>query len=92
MWWLPVHTVVEAKESSSIEDWLESIKKAFSYMRAILRRQRDRRFVIGLVLCGDQLTVWLCDRSGLIGTAEPIHIHEVWEFYSSGAFVVQIPF
>ncbi|EIN05074.1 hypothetical protein PUNSTDRAFT_137758 [Punctularia strigosozonata HHB-11173 SS5] len=45
------------------------------YMRLVLGEQLDRRFVLGLLLCGRKLLVWLCDRSGLIGTEDPIDIH-----------------
>ena len=47
------------------------------YMHQVLSNQLDRRFVFGMLLCGEQLSLWFYDKSGLIGTLDPIHIHEV---------------
>ena len=77
MWWLQLHSILEVKRGSGVEDMLQALKQLRCYMRRLFSEQIDRRFIIGLILCDDKLTVWLCDRSGLIGTAEPIDIHEV---------------
>jgi hypothetical protein len=78
VWWLHVHTCIEVKAKPSNEKELHNhIIQLCSYMRQMFREQLDRRFVVGLLLCGSELTMWLCDRSGLIGTVRPIDIHEV---------------
>ena len=81
VWWLQVHTVVEVKvaETPHLEDLNNAVIQLCSYMRQMFGEQLDRRFVIGMLLCGDNLTLWLCDRSGLVGTLEPIRIHQVGE-------------
>jgi hypothetical protein len=81
VWWLQVHTVVEVKvaETPHLEDLNNAVIQLGSYMRQMFGEQLDRRFVIGMLLCGDNLTLWLCDRSGLVGTLEPIRIHQVGE-------------
>ncbi|TRM59836.1 hypothetical protein BD626DRAFT_506572 [Schizophyllum amplum] len=38
--------------------------------------QQDRRFVLGLSIGARHLTVWLQDRSGILGTETPIAYHE----------------
>ena len=50
--------------------------QACGYLRYVLREQLDRRFAMALVLCADEFTVLLVDRSGLIYTETPINIHE----------------
>jgi len=59
----------------------ETIIHLTTYMRQILREQHDRRFVFGMILFHNKLSMWYCDRSGLIGTYDPINIHEVCMFY-----------
>jgi len=49
------------------------------YLRRILREQLDRRFVFGLTLGPTSMTVWMHDRSGVIGTKTAIDIHRVGE-------------
>lgn len=46
-------------------------------MSLALKEQLDRRFIFGLLLCGTKLSVWLCDKSGLLGTDKVIDINEV---------------
>ncbi len=60
-------------------DWLAVVKQLFGYLRRILREQLDRRFVFGLTLGPEMMTVWLHDRSGVIGTKAAINIHKVGE-------------
>ncbi|EIN08098.1 hypothetical protein PUNSTDRAFT_144526 [Punctularia strigosozonata HHB-11173 SS5] len=45
-------------------------------MRMVLSEQVNRRFVLGLLLCGTELSIWMCDRSGLVGTHRAFDIHE----------------
>jgi hypothetical protein len=68
---------VEFKTSTSEKDFNDAVNQLCYYLRMILREQLDRRFVMGLVVCFDQLTVLLNDRSGLLGTSTVISIHKV---------------
>ncbi|TFY71311.1 hypothetical protein EVG20_g1703 [Dentipellis fragilis] len=76
VWWLRVHVPVEVKYSDSEQEMWVGVDQLCNYMKSVLAEQLDRRFVIGLVICKYKLTVWLCDRSGLIGTRTPIDIHK----------------
>lgn len=80
-WWLRVHIPVEIKAKKDDKDVLEAVKQLCGYLRQVLREQMDRRFVLGLVFCGTDISIWLCDRSGLLGTATPINIHKVSRFF-----------
>ena len=55
----------------------ETVVQFLTYVRYTLREQQDRRFVIGLILCDRSLSIWRCDRSGIIGTRTEINIDEV---------------
>jgi hypothetical protein len=68
---------VEFKRSASEEDFNDAVNQLCYYLRMILREQLDRRFVMGLVVCFDQVSVLLNDRSGLLGTSTVINIHKV---------------
>ncbi|KAF8638372.1 hypothetical protein AX16_010519 [Volvariella volvacea WC 439] len=46
--------------------------------------------MIGLVLVRNKLYVWMCDRSGAIGTKDPIDIYEVCAGFPSHSFCAQI--
>src|SRR5258708_13097098 len=61
------------------QDWLAVVKQLFGHLRRVLREQLDRRFVFGLTLGHEMMTVWLHDRSGVIGTKTAIDIHKVGE-------------
>jgi len=78
IWWLQIIAAVEMKHSNS-QGWQDVVKQLFGYLRRILREQLDRRFVFGLTLGPDMMTVWLYDRSGVIGTKTSIDIHKVGE-------------
>ena len=80
VWWRQVHTPVEIKRKDDPEALLEACTQLCRYMRQILAEQLDRRFVVGLVLCCDKLTVLLSDRSGILRTSTPIAIHQVRDF------------
>jgi hypothetical protein len=79
IWWLQIIAALEMKRSYS-QKWQDVVKQLFGYLRRILREQLDRRFVFGLTLGPDKMTIWLHDRSGVIGTKTSIDIHEVGEF------------
>lgn len=55
----------------------KAVLQLCSCLLQVLGNQLDRRFVIGMLLCGEQLSLWLCDKAGVVGTLEPIHIHKV---------------
>jgi len=55
----------------------EAAMQLFRYFKHILAEQLDRRFVIGLTLCGSLSSAYLCDRSGILGMDQPIDIHVV---------------
>ena len=76
-WWLRVHVPVEIKTGREDKDILGAVSQLCGYLRQVLREQMDRQFALGLVFCGTLLSVWLCDRSGLLGTATSIDIHKV---------------
>ena len=59
------------------DTWVDVVKQLVGYLRRILREQLDRRFVFGLTLGPEMMTVWVHDRSGLLGTQKAINIHEV---------------
>ena len=79
---MQIHTIVEIKpeRQNNPEDFHTTIVQLCCYIRQILREQFDRHFVIALLLCGEELTLWFCDRVGLIGTIEPINIHKASAF------------
>jgi hypothetical protein len=81
IWWLRVHIPVEIKTKKDDKDVLDAVKQLCGYLRQILREQMDRRFALGLTFCGTDLSVWLCDRSGLLGTRTPINVHKVGVLY-----------
>ena len=81
IWWLQVVAAVEMNRTGSQDrlDVVKQLKQLFGYLRQILHRQLDRRFIFGLTLGLDMMTVWLHDRSGVIGTKTAIDIHKVGE-------------
>ncbi|KAF8344924.1 hypothetical protein F5887DRAFT_235756 [Amanita rubescens] len=78
IWWTQIHTIVEVKPRGprGVGELHDTIVQLCSYIRQVFREQFDRRFVIALLLCGDGLTLWYCDRVGLVGTIDPINIHD----------------
>lgn len=80
VWWRQVHTPVEIQCKDDPKALLEACTQLCRYMGQVLIDQLDRRFVLGLVLCRDKLTVLLSDRSGILRTLTPIDIHEVRDF------------
>ncbi|RDB18915.1 hypothetical protein Hypma_014319 [Hypsizygus marmoreus] len=74
-WWLRVHVVVEIKPAEG-KDILDHIYQLMGYLRQVLREQVDRRFVPGMLLCKTELSVWLADRSGVLGTETTFNIHK----------------
>ncbi|TFY52615.1 hypothetical protein EVG20_g10477, partial [Dentipellis fragilis] len=64
IWWQRVHCLVELKVQNDQKNMYDATRQLFGYMRQVFREQINRRFVIGLVLCGSDMTVWLCDKAG----------------------------
>jgi hypothetical protein len=78
VWWLQIIAAVEMKPKN-FKNWDDSVKQLIGYLRRILREQLDRRFVFGLTVGPDMMTVWMHDRSGVIGTKTAINFHKVGE-------------
>ncbi|KAA1473322.1 hypothetical protein DENSPDRAFT_839781 [Dentipellis sp. KUC8613] len=74
--WLHVHLPVEFKRSTAEKDVIDGANQLCRYMRHVLREQLDRRFAFGLLFCKNSLSVWLCHRSGLVGTKTSFNIHD----------------
>ncbi|KAH9930551.1 hypothetical protein B0H21DRAFT_105693 [Amylocystis lapponica] len=72
--WLRVHVPVEIKSDNS--DMAPAVGRLCRSMRQILREQVVRRFVLSLVFCMNEVSVWICDRSGLLRTQTPFNKHE----------------
>ncbi|KAF8889478.1 hypothetical protein CPB85DRAFT_1441387 [Mucidula mucida] len=75
VWWLQIICAVEMKRKDS-QNGLDIVKQLIGYLRRILREQLDRRFVFGLTLGPNSMTVWLHDRSGVLGTTKAFNIHK----------------
>ncbi|KAF8969653.1 hypothetical protein BDZ97DRAFT_1915197 [Flammula alnicola] len=74
-WWLRVHVLVEFKLKSD-EGPLEELEQVVGYMRMVLHSQPNRRFVFGLLIRGEELHIFLGDRTGLLCTDKAINIHK----------------
>ncbi|KAA1477280.1 hypothetical protein DENSPDRAFT_844489 [Dentipellis sp. KUC8613] len=76
-WWLRrVHIPVEFRVADDPATAKAGLNQLCHCMREILMAQLDRQFVIGLLVCGSNLSIWLHDRSGLLGMLAPIDIHK----------------
>ncbi|KAG6836602.1 hypothetical protein H0H93_006238 [Arthromyces matolae] len=81
VWWMHFHVsydikpVTPAHKIGSIE-WYNRLYQILAYMRLMLIEQLDRRFVLGFLLCGLDLTLIMCDRSGVVMAKQPINIHQ----------------
>ncbi|PFH47550.1 hypothetical protein AMATHDRAFT_67567 [Amanita thiersii Skay4041] len=76
-WWQQIHVAVEIKKDYPTAQQLEEhVLQLCTYMKQMFQEQLDRRFIIGMLLCDDELYLWLLDRAGLVGTQKPINIHE----------------
>ncbi|KAG6908724.1 hypothetical protein DXG01_003569 [Tephrocybe rancida] len=74
LWWLQIHVVYEIKNTTA--ERYDGLTQLLTHLRQLLIEQLDRRFVMGLLLCFDELTVVMCDRSGMMATGTPINIHK----------------
>ncbi|TFY71661.1 hypothetical protein EVG20_g1347 [Dentipellis fragilis] len=75
-WWQRVQCPVEIIAENDEGSFSDAVSRLCRYMRRIFSRQLNRQFVIGLIICGLDMTVWLCDKSGLLGTSVPFNIHK----------------
>lgn len=62
------------------KDGMEAPVQLFKYIRQIFRDTADRRFVFGLVLENCDITIYLADRSGVLGSTS-FDIHDVRETF-----------
>ncbi|KAG6808436.1 hypothetical protein H0H93_016940, partial [Arthromyces matolae] len=76
LWWMCIHIIYEIKHSRSEAERFQAANQTLGYMRQLLMEQLDRRFVMGFTLLCDQLSVMLCDRSGVVMTSGVIDIHK----------------
>ncbi|KAL1681117.1 hypothetical protein EV122DRAFT_275480 [Schizophyllum commune] len=76
--WLQIIAVVEAKQHDK-QNWAEVVQQLLRFLRQVLVEQQNRRFVFGFALSSKQISVWLQDRSGVLGTEVPIDFHEAPE-------------
>ncbi|EIN05137.1 hypothetical protein PUNSTDRAFT_146039 [Punctularia strigosozonata HHB-11173 SS5] len=74
--WTRVHSPIEVKKKSDDDTVAPAIAQLGNYMRMVLSEQVNRRFVLGLLFCGTELSAWMCDRSGLVGMQHAFDIHE----------------
>jgi hypothetical protein len=70
-------SVVEVKRDLADSDIRAALDQLCTYARQTLKDQLDRRFTISFTLCFNLLHLYLFDRSGVVGTKQPIDIHEV---------------
>jgi hypothetical protein len=63
--------------------WAAALR-LFKYIRQVFHESFDRRFVFGLVLARSNITVYLADRSGILGS-ENFDMHDVSDFRSHSA-------
>jgi len=68
--------VVKMKRSDAGR-WAHLVEQLMNDLQSILRMQLDRRFALGFILGPSELTIWMGDRSGVVGTEAPINIHTV---------------
>jgi hypothetical protein len=71
--WRRIHTPMEVKKSDAS---LAAALQLFKYQRQVFHESIDRRFVFGIVLAQRNVSVYLADRSGVLGS-EVFDMHEV---------------
>ncbi|KAA1475383.1 hypothetical protein DENSPDRAFT_423184 [Dentipellis sp. KUC8613] len=76
VWWQRVQCPIEMITENDERSFSDAVGTLCRYMRRIFNRQLNRQFVIGLLVCGADVTVWLCDKSGLLGTSIPFNVHK----------------
>ncbi|KAG6868196.1 hypothetical protein C0993_006409, partial [Termitomyces sp. T159_Od127] len=79
IFWIHIHSIVVIKRGNRSD--IQTLYQLFTYQRQVLTEQLDRRFVIGFVLCRDELQAVICDRSGIQVTQTSINIHQRPTFF-----------
>jgi hypothetical protein len=74
--WRRVHVPMEVKRENV--QWAAALQ-LFKYIRQVFHESFDRRFVFGVVLARSNITVYLADRSGILGS-ENFDMHDVGDF------------
>lgn len=77
--WRYIQVPIEVKRESS--DRAASLQ-LFKYIRQIFHESWDRRFVFGIVLARSNITVYLADRSGILGS-KTFDMHKVSKVHNS---------
>ncbi|KAJ8697046.1 hypothetical protein PTI98_006854 [Pleurotus ostreatus] len=77
IWWLQVICAMAMKRKDS-QTGMDIVKQLIGYLRRILREQLDHRFVFGMTMGPNRMTVWLHDHSGVLGTAESNDMFRLW--------------
>ncbi|THV01440.1 hypothetical protein K435DRAFT_853845 [Dendrothele bispora CBS 962.96] len=83
-YWLRIAAVVEIKTKKSdmtSKEYQDTLEQLAGYLRQMFREQHDRMFVFGLILFHDSLSLWYCDRSGLLGVDRFIDINQEPELF-----------
>ncbi|THV03605.1 hypothetical protein K435DRAFT_835761 [Dendrothele bispora CBS 962.96] len=83
-YWLRVAAVVEIETKRSdmkSQEYQHTLEQLAGYLRQMFREQHDRMFVFGLILFHDSLSLWYCDRSGLLGVDRFIDINQEPELF-----------
>ncbi|CDO70324.1 hypothetical protein BN946_scf184843.g13 [Trametes cinnabarina] len=75
LWWLQFVAVVEARSTPN-QNEVKLVLKLVDCLRSVMIEQKDRRFVLGILLSAAQASVWLHDRSGVLGMSVPVNVHE----------------
>ncbi|KAH8078726.1 hypothetical protein BXZ70DRAFT_1051161 [Cristinia sonorae] len=72
--WVRINTPLEMKPVWTAVSIRNGSAQLIRYMRLVLKNQLDRRFVFGILICGDRMRVFYCDRSSLVTTKNWINI------------------
>jgi hypothetical protein len=79
--WCRVHVPMKVKRENV--QWAAALQ-LFKYIHQVFHESFDRHFVFGLVLARSNITVYLTDRSGILGS-ENFDMHDVSDFRSHSA-------
>ncbi|KAK2462766.1 hypothetical protein APHAL10511_005157 [Amanita phalloides] len=78
IWWRHAHAIVDVvpRMPQDVESLQKAVVRLCAHITRLFREQPDRHFVKVLLLCSDELALWYCDHVGLVGTLNPINMHE----------------
>ena len=77
---IPWHGVLVPMEVKKDNVEKAAAVQLFTYIRQVLHESVDRRFVFGLVLADRNITVYLADRSGVLGSTN-FNMHDVRYYF-----------